>query len=82
MSEEQRKMQVSAEVRGDRCVMQRGDTVRTLFDTGAMGCAILEGEVIAAGPKAYRVRWVSGLTNRIAQGDWRVTRAALAKVPT
>lgn len=55
--------------------MQRGDFVQTLFDTGAMGVAILHGVVIAAGPMAYRVRWESGLTNRIRQGDWRVKAA-------
>ena len=47
---------------------KRGDLVQTWFDTGAMGATILHGEVIAAGPKRYRVRWESGLTNRLEQG--------------
>jgi hypothetical protein len=46
---------------------KRSDLVETWFDTGAMGAAILYGVVIASGPKAARVRWESGLTNRIAQ---------------
>jgi hypothetical protein len=45
----------------------RDDLVQTWFHTGAMGAAILYGVVVAAGPKAARVRWESGLTNRIAQ---------------
>jgi hypothetical protein len=56
-----------------------GDVIAMLFDTGARGAEILFGVVIAAGPKAYRVRWESGLTNRIEQGrticwlynDWK-----------
>lgn len=56
-------------------VMARGDFVQTWFDTGAMGAQILYGEVIAAGPKAYRVRWESGLTNRLRQGYFGVYRA-------
>ena len=56
-------------------VLARGDLVETWFDTGAMGAQILYGEVIAAGPKAYRVRWESGLTNRLPQGHSDVQRA-------
>lgn len=55
-------------------MFKRGDLVRTWFDTGAMGSTILYGRVIAAGPKAYRVRWESGLTNRITQGDGAIKR--------
>ena len=56
-----------------------GDVIATWFDTGAFGAQILFGVVIAAGPKAYRVRWESGSTNRVEQGrticwlynDWK-----------
>ena len=56
-----------------------GDVIATWFDTGAFGAQILFGVVIAAGPKAYRVRWESGATNRVEQGrtvcwkydDWK-----------
>lgn len=51
-----------------------GDIIATWFDTGAFGAQLLFGVVIAAGPKAYRVRWESGATNRIEQGRtafWR-----------
>lgn len=54
--------------------MATGDRVKTWFDTGAMGAQILYGIVIAAGPKTYRVQWESDLTNRIRQGDPRVTK--------
>lgn len=37
------------------------------FDTGALGATIPYGRVISAGPKVYRVRWESGLTNRLIQ---------------
>lgn len=55
--------------------MARGDYVQTWFDTGAMGCTILYGVVIAAGSKSYTVRWESGIRNRIKQGDKRVLPA-------
>ncbi len=55
--------------------MVRGDLVQILYDTGCRGGSILYGRVIAAGPKAYGVRWESGLTNRFAQGDWRIKMA-------
>ncbi len=45
-----------------------GDVIATWFDTGAFGAQILFGVVIAAGRKAYRVRWESGMTNRVEQG--------------
>jgi hypothetical protein len=56
-----------------------GDVIATWFDTGAFGASLLFGVVIAAGPKAYRVRWESGITNRVEQGrsicwlytDWK-----------
>ena len=51
----------------ERAVALKGDVVRIWFDTGALGHTILYGRVIAAGPKAYRVRWESGLTNRITR---------------
>jgi hypothetical protein len=57
---------------GGNHVFKKGDEVQTLFDTGAFGCTILYGYVIAAGPKAYRVRWESENTNRVRQGDPRV----------
>jgi hypothetical protein len=50
----------------------RGDLVWIWFDTGAMGSNILYGRVIAAGAKTYRVRWESGLTNRITRNGRRV----------
>ena len=64
-----------------------GTLVQTWFDTGAMGAAILYGEIIEAGPKTARVRWESGLTNRINQDcrnvklaeDQQEARAAVAK---
>lgn len=56
-----------------------GDVIAAWYDTGAFGATLMFGAVIAAGPKAYRVRWESGNTNRIEQGrticwrydDWR-----------
>lgn len=48
--------------------MQRGQFVRTGFDTGAMGSKILLGRVIKAGPATYTVEWESGLCNRACQG--------------
>jgi len=45
-----------------------GDIIATWFDTGAFGAQLLLGVVIAAGPKAYRVRWESDNTNRVEQG--------------
>jgi len=56
-----------------------GDVIATWFDTGAFGMNLLFGVVIAASPKAYRVRWESGSTNRVEQGrticwlynDWK-----------
>lgn len=56
--------------------MKRGDLVQFLFDTGAMGASVLYGKVIAAGPKAYRVMWESGLSNRCLQGNRSVKLAA------
>jgi hypothetical protein len=53
----------------------RGNLVQTWFDTGAMGVAILYGVIVAAGPKSARVRWESGLTNRIAQDCHNVKAA-------
>jgi hypothetical protein len=66
-----------------------GDVIATWFDTGAFGVQILFGVVIAAGPKAYRVRWESRNTNRIEQGrticwlydDWKhYTDAEIAQI--
>jgi hypothetical protein len=51
--------------------VKRGDLVWIWFDTGAGrtgGARVLYGRVIGAGPRTYRVRWESGLTNRVAQG--------------
>ena len=56
-----------------------GDVIATWFDTGAFGAQLLLGVVIAAGPKAYSVRWESSNTNRVEQGrttcwlydDWK-----------
>lgn len=45
--------------------VKRGDYVQMWFDTGAFGANILVGIVIDSGPKSFRVRWESGLTNRI-----------------
>lgn len=56
----------------------RGDLVETWFDTGGGkmgGPQIIYGRVIAAGPRVARVRWESGLTNRIAQ-DSHVVESA------
>lgn len=57
---------------------KKGDVIVMWFDTGAMGADLCLGIVIAAGPKTYRVRWESGITNRVEQGrticwlhDWR-----------
>jgi len=43
----------------------RGDLVRTWFDTGALGAAILYGRVVQAGSLRCTVEWESGLRNRI-----------------
>ena len=56
-----------------------GDVIATFFDTGAFGAQVLLGVVTAAGPRMYRVRWESGIPNRIEQGrticwlytDWK-----------
>jgi hypothetical protein len=56
----------------------RGDLVQTWFNTGAGkmgGAVIIYGEVIAAGPKTARVRWESGLSNRIKQDNHDVKQA-------
>ena len=63
------------DVSGGGVLMRRGDYVETWFDTGAMGAQLLYGVVIAAGPKAYRIRWESGLTNRVPQGYFDVKLA-------
>lgn len=55
-------------------MFQKGDEVQTWFDTGAFGMRQIYGVVIAAGPKAYRVRWESGSTNRVRQGYSCVAR--------
>ena len=47
--------------------MLKGDLVQYWFDTGAFGAKILFGVVIKAGPKAFTVRWESGIQNRIRQ---------------
>jgi len=60
-------------------IFKVGDIIATWFDTGAFGAQLLLGVVIAAGPKAYRVRWESRRTNRVEQGrttcwlynDWK-----------
>ena len=63
--------------------------MQTWFDTGAGkmgGMVLVYGEVVEAGPKAARVRWESGLTNRVTQdshsvepaGDTAGAREALA----
>ena len=66
-----------------------GDVIATWFDTGACGAQILFGVVIAAGPKVYRVRWESSISNRIEQGrtvcwlyeDWAgYTKAELQRI--
>jgi len=60
-----------------------GTYMETWFDTGAMGASLLYGRVIASGPKTYRVRWESGLTNRVQQDNDNVKPAravALAEV--
>lgn len=48
--------------------MNRGDYVKTWFDTGAFGATILYGRVVKAGPATYTVRWESGIQNRVCQG--------------
>lgn len=57
-------------------IAQKGDLVETWFDTGcghgsAMGGpVVLYGVVIASGSKTCRVRWRSGLTNRLRHSDY------------
>jgi len=48
--------------------LSRGETVQTLFDTGAMGLQCLYGRVIEKGRKVFTVRWESGIRNRIKWG--------------
>lgn len=53
-----------------------GDKVQTWFDTGSgknAGPQILYGVVIQAGPKMAKIRWESGLHNRVRHCDHRVT---------
>lgn len=52
--------------------LHRGETVQTLFDTGAMGLSCLYGRVIEKGPKTFTVRWESGIRNRIKWGHREV----------
>jgi hypothetical protein len=52
----------------------KGQYVRAYFDTGAMGAEIIYGVVVAAGPRAFTVRWEGGNTNRCRQGEDTVTR--------
>lgn len=47
----------------------RGQLVKTWFDTGALGPAILYGIVVAAGPRRLTVRWESGAINAIRQDE-------------
>jgi hypothetical protein len=49
-----------------------GMVLKALYDDGLKG-SILYGRVIEAGPKCFTVEWESGLTNRLRQGDKRVT---------
>jgi len=52
--------------------IQRGDFVRTWFDTGAGkmgGMQILYGRCTAAGAKAFYVVWESGHTNRVRRAS-------------
>lgn len=54
--------------------MVRGDFVKMWFDTGGGkqgGNVVLFGKVIASGPKAVRILWESGLTNRVRRDDPR-----------
>jgi hypothetical protein len=62
-------------MRAEPLRFRRGQFVQTWFDTGACGATILYGRVIAAGPSIYRVRWESGITNRVQQGYKAVTLA-------
>jgi len=49
----------------DRMKYVKGAIIEMQFDTGCMGYRTLYGRVIAAGEKAFRVVWESGLTNRL-----------------
>jgi hypothetical protein len=55
---------------------QKGDRVRTLFDTGARGLSVLYGLIVHAGEKTARVVWESSLSNVIRQDNSRVTLIA------
>ncbi len=48
-----------------------GDLVQYFFDTGCRGYAFVYGVVIAAGPKAFTVRWESGIVNRVQRDNDR-----------
>lgn len=61
--------------------IRRGQFVQTWFDTGALGATLLYGVVVAAGPRAYYVRWESGIVNRIAQGQAGVDRIPASDIP-
>lgn len=62
------------EYKEDTYVFKKGDEVQTWFDTGMHGGSWIHGVVIAAGPKAYSVRWKSGTVNRVSQGNSIVKR--------
>lgn len=57
-------------------IVAKGQYVETWFDTGCGrgstigGPSILYGICIAAGTKTARIRWESGLTNRVSQTDY------------
>ncbi len=52
-------------------VPKLGDLVQYFFDTGCRGYAYVYGVVIASGPKAFTVRWESGIVNRVQRDNDR-----------
>lgn len=58
-------------VRPDIAKLQRGDYVQYHFDNG-LGGTIIVGVITEAGPKVFRVRWESGLTNRLHRVEPKV----------
>lgn len=60
---------MTAREEAQKTLKKVGQFVQYWFDTGARGCTWLLGIVVAAGPKTYRVRWESGMHNRIRQDN-------------
>lgn len=51
--------------------LSTGEKLWTLFDTGAMGVAVMTGVVRKSGPKTATIEWESGIRNRLTW-EWLI----------